>query len=191
MNSIQIKNPRYADLNEQAIRLDVLFEDLGEFVEFMAMPNDCEAHGRDLYAHAQAGEFGVVQALPLETAKAIRLAEIDENCEEAMKTVVSSYPDSEKQTFPQQSAEAQAYLDDPTASVPLLLSLAMSRGMTLDEMARRVLNKHKIYSALSGKILGQRKTLQNRVKACSSLEEIEKIEATIKVPQQELNQYLS
>ena len=124
-------------------------------------------------------------------AKAKRLAEIDERCEEAMKTVVSSYPDSEKQTFPQQSAEAQAYLADPTASVPLLSSLALSRGVTLDELARRVLNKHTVYSVLTGKILGQRKTLQNRVKACSSVEEIEQIETAIQIPQQELNQYLS
>ena len=124
-------------------------------------------------------------------AKANRLAEIDERCEEAMRTVVSGYPDSEKQTFPQQSAEAQAYLADPTASVPLLSSLALSRGVTLDELARRVLNKHTVYSVLTGKILGQRKTLQNRIKACSSVEEIEKIETAIQIPQQELNQYLS
>lgn len=127
----------------------------------------------------------------LARAKANRLAGIDECCEEAMRTVVSSYPDSEKQTFPQQSAEAQAYLADPTASVPLLSSLALSRGVTLDELARCVLNKHTVYSVLIGKILGQRKTLQNRVKACSSVEEIEEIETAIQIPKQELNQYLS
>ncbi len=99
--------------------------------------------------------------------------------------------DSEQQTFLHQSAEAQAYLAGSTASVPLLSSLAVSHGVALDELVQRVLNKPMIYSALGGKILGQKKTLQNRRKACSSIEEIETVETVIKVPRQELNQYLA
>lgn len=52
-------NPKYADSTNSAINLDVNFEDIGT-VPFSSSLSDHEAHGRDLFTRAKAGEFGPV-----------------------------------------------------------------------------------------------------------------------------------
>ncbi len=53
------KNPQWADAEHTRIDLTVNFDDHGE-TPFSAAPNDCEAHGREIFAKAAAGEFGPV-----------------------------------------------------------------------------------------------------------------------------------
>lgn len=45
----------------ESIDMIVDFEDIGH-VPFTALPDDCEKHGRDLYARALAGDFGPIAA---------------------------------------------------------------------------------------------------------------------------------
>lgn len=54
-----VKYPKFTSVG--LVELVVKFEHLDEEVPFVANPNDCEAHGRELYARAIAGDFGVVQ----------------------------------------------------------------------------------------------------------------------------------
>ena len=54
-----VKNPRWINGNT-AIMLDVLEVGAAEYVPFVAMPDDVAEHGRQLFALAQAGEFGKV-----------------------------------------------------------------------------------------------------------------------------------
>jgi hypothetical protein len=61
MTPIYIANPRYEVEDQTVITLDVKFEELGDvLLQFGATPNDVEAHGRDLYVRAVAGEFGEI-----------------------------------------------------------------------------------------------------------------------------------
>jgi len=52
--------PAYFDAAGTVITLQVKFTELESEVPFGATPTDPEAHGRDLYARAVAGEFGPV-----------------------------------------------------------------------------------------------------------------------------------
>lgn len=58
---IQARYPRWNDAGHTSINLMVTFAEsektLGE-IPFTASPNDCEAYGRELFARAQALEFG-------------------------------------------------------------------------------------------------------------------------------------
>jgi hypothetical protein len=54
------KDPVWANRNQTLINLTVRFEEIDEDLPFTANPNDTEAHGRDIYARAFAGEFGEV-----------------------------------------------------------------------------------------------------------------------------------
>lgn len=58
MQIISAHSPRHTD--GDGIELTVLFDGLGE-LPFLALPDDGEAHGRELYARAVAGEFGAVE----------------------------------------------------------------------------------------------------------------------------------
>lgn len=57
---IAARSPRYTALG--FVELVAKFPWLNEEVSFCASPNDSEAHGRDLFARAIAGEFGPIAA---------------------------------------------------------------------------------------------------------------------------------
>jgi hypothetical protein len=55
-----VKDPKWVNAEHTMIDLTIKFkQSLGDF-PFTADENDCEAHGRELFARALAGEFGEV-----------------------------------------------------------------------------------------------------------------------------------
>ena len=61
INLIAAANPQWANVEGSAIILDCEFSHLpGEILPFRATPTDTEAHGRDVFARAVAGEFGPI-----------------------------------------------------------------------------------------------------------------------------------
>jgi len=59
MNYTNVKNPIWTNAEHTMIDCEVTFDEIGT-VPFTATPNDTEEHGRDIYAKAVAGEFGVI-----------------------------------------------------------------------------------------------------------------------------------
>jgi len=55
------KEPKWANAEHTQIDLIVKFETLEGETAFTADPNDSEAHGRDIFMRARAGEFGLVE----------------------------------------------------------------------------------------------------------------------------------
>lgn len=60
LNLKYANNPKWADQAHTIIDLTVRFEEIDEDLPFSATPNDTEEHGRDIYARAIFGEFGVI-----------------------------------------------------------------------------------------------------------------------------------
>ena len=118
----------------------------------------------------------------LEEAKAAKLAEINAAADRAISKLTATYPDREIATFDKQEAEASAYSADPTAPTPLLSALSQARGVPLDELARRVLVKADAFAVASGCIIGQRQALEDRLDACTTVEEVEALAVTIVMP---------
>jgi hypothetical protein len=54
------KDPVYLNAEGTFINLIVKFAEFNEELPFGATPDDCEAHGREIFARAKAGEFGEV-----------------------------------------------------------------------------------------------------------------------------------
>lgn len=118
----------------------------------------------------------------LEEAKAAKLSEINAAADKAIATLTATYPDREISTFDKQEAEARAYSADPTAPTPLLSALAKARGLSMDDLVKRVLIKADTFAAASGYIIGQRQALEDRLDACKMLEEVRSIFAIIIMP---------
>jgi hypothetical protein len=53
-------NPVYANAEQTAINLEVVFEEIPEVLPFTATSYDCEPYGVDIYNRARNGEFGEV-----------------------------------------------------------------------------------------------------------------------------------
>lgn len=115
-------------------------------------------------------------------AKAAKLSEINKAADKIMAALVSTYPDREISTFDKQEAEARAYMADPTAPTPLLSALAKARGLSMDELVKRVIAKADTFAAASGYIIGQRQALEDQLDACKTLEEVQSIVVIIYPP---------
>ena len=143
----------------------------------------------EVFAYAEAHPECVTEEQPyvppvptLEEVKAAKLSEINAVADRAIATLTATYPDREISTFDKQEAEARAYAADPTASTPLLSALAQARGVPLDELVRRVLAKADAFAVASGSIIGQRQALEDRLDACTTLEEVQGITVHIAMP---------
>ena len=118
----------------------------------------------------------------LEEVKAAKLSEINRAADAAIATLTATYPDREISTFDKQEREARDWTADNTASTPLLSVLAQARGIPLDELVRRVLAKADAFAVASGSIIGQRQALEDRLDACTTLEEVQGITVDISMP---------
>lgn len=117
-----------------------------------------------------------------EEAKVTKLSEINKAADKTMAALVSTYPDREISTFDKQETEARAYMADPTAPTPLLSALAKARGLSMDELVKRVIAKADAFTAASGYIIGQRQALEDQLDTCKTLEEVQSIVVIIYPP---------
>lgn len=115
-------------------------------------------------------------------AKAAKLSEINKAADKIMAALISIYPDREISTFDKQEAEARAYMADPEAPTPLLSALAKARGISMDELVKRVIAKADAFAAASGYIIGQRQALEDELDTCKTLEEVQSIVVIIYPP---------
>ena len=139
-----------------------------------------------VFAYAEAHPECVTEEEPyeptLEEMKAAKLSEINAAADRAIGTLTATYPDREISTFDKQESEARAYAADPTASTPLLSALAEARGISLPDLVERVLAKADAFAVASGSIIGQRQALEDRLDACTTLEEVQGITVNISMP---------
>lgn len=57
---VRVTNPQWANVEHTAINVTARFAEIDEDLPFTAVPNDTEAHGREIFARASAGEFGAI-----------------------------------------------------------------------------------------------------------------------------------
>ncbi len=140
-----------------------------------------EEDGKE-YVAQQDGAWSIHTPTPeeiAEEAKAAKLSEINAAADRAIATLTATYPDREIATFDKQEAEARAYAADPMASTPFLSALATARGISLPDLVKRVLAKASDFAVASGSIVGQRQAMEDRLEACTTLEEVQGITVTI------------
>lgn len=81
---------------------------------------------------------------------------INKEYEEKVANLTKGVPDTEKNTWNKQELEARAYLEDNNANVPFIRTLAESRGVLLDYLAQRIIEKAEVYSVELGKLTGEK-----------------------------------
>mgnify|MGYP005959115849 CR=1 FL=1 len=137
---------------------------------------------RDAVDGERQFEIVAVPEPTLEEVKTAKLSEINAAADRAIATLTATYPDREISTFDKQESEARAYAADPTASTPLLSALAQARGIPLPDLVERVLAKADAFAVASGSIIGQRQALEDRLDACTTLEDVQGITVNISMP---------
>ncbi len=117
-------------------------------------------------------------------ARAAKLAEINAACQAALAALTPTYPERELLTFDKQEAEARTYQADSGASVPLLTALAASRGISVADLAARVIAKADTFTAASGHLIGQRQRLEDALEACETVDAVLAIRVSYGLPEE-------
>jgi len=78
-------------------------------------------------------------------------------------------------TFNTQEKEALAYQSDNTAIVPLISGLASVRGLTVAELAERVLAHAEAYKFAIAQVMGKKHALEDMVDAAVDIDDLKNI----------------
>ena len=91
--------------------------------------------------------------------------------EAATSALTADYPQLEKDTWPTQNAEAEAWVADPVgAATPWIDRAATERGLDREEYIRRTLIKARQFVIMSSFLTGRRQKYEDEIKAGGSPE---------------------
>lgn len=103
-----------------------------------------------------------------------RLKEFEIRTEGArlLEELALPYLPQERNTWPSQLAEAEAWLADPEAFTPTLTSIAAGRSITVSELVPLVMGNADLFRQAAGEILGKQQRLIQMVWSAGAPEEV-------------------
>ena len=107
----------------------------------------------------------IEQYNPWVYVKADKLAEIDEDFQKTIDGLTAGWPEGEIKTWERQEKEALLLQDNPVAPTPFLVTVASQRGITVAELASRVIRDSVAFSNASAYYVGLRHKARQLVQA--------------------------
>ena len=101
----------------------------------------------------------------------------------AMAALSSRYSEHEKLSWPKQEQEAKALQTDPEDPAPLLRGIAVTRGITLEELRGRVLASVGAYEIATAIILGTQQRYEDEIAAATTVEEVQRVVPIFEMPE--------
>jgi|GEM_PF-4102114 len=92
--------------------------------------------------------------------------------EERANVIAGRYPWFERDTWQDQEYEAVTYLDDNNAPTPLLTGIATQRGITVAELAQRVIANATAWRAVAPDLCGQRQAAADQINDATTVEQV-------------------
>lgn len=120
-------------------------------------------------------ETGLVDVRDIYHVKQDKLSEINAICTSILEQIKSSYPDDEIQSWAKQETEARSYVSNNANATPLLSAMASARGISVADLASRVIIKADLFAAVSGACIGKRQKYQLQIEAATTIADVEAI----------------
>jgi len=102
---------------------------------------------------------------PWAAEKAKKFAEIDVDFQHCIDSLTAGWPEGEIKTWERQEKEALTLQSNPTAPTPFLATVANQRGITIAELATRVIRDSIAFSNASAYYVGLRHKARQLVQA--------------------------
>jgi len=110
--------------------------------------------------------------IDLASAKTIKQSQIDMDFEQQIQTLVAGYPQAERESWSVQESEADAYMADNAATVPMLNGLSKARGVPVADLATRIKANAAMFKSASSSLIGQRQKRSDLNAAATTLAEV-------------------
>ncbi|SDG22433.1 hypothetical protein SAMN05216571_106166, partial [Onishia taeanensis] len=126
--------------------------------------------------HGRPG-WVAIPDIPLDQLAKQKLSEINAAANKALADIRRDYPQFEIDTWGDQEREARAWAADNSVETPTLSGIAAERGVTVAELAPKVITKANIYRPMATAVIGKRQRLEDVIKAAQEAEDRDAIEA--------------
>ena len=107
------------------------------------------------------------------------LNKLADKADQLKNGLLAGYPQTEIESFYRQEKEALAWQADHSTPTPMLSQIARVRGVPLDLLVEKVIEKSAQFAVAIGIIIGQRQAFEDRLLALKTPEELTSLEQEI------------
>ena len=107
------------------------------------------------------------------------LNKLADKADQLKNSLLAGYPQTEIESFYRQEKEALAWQADHSTPTPMLSQIARVRGVPLDLLVEKVIEKSAQFAVAIGIIIGQRQAFEDRLLALKTPEELTTLEQEI------------
>lgn len=107
------------------------------------------------------------------------LNKLADKADQLKNSLLAGYPQTEIESFYRQEKEALAWQADHNTPTPMLSQIARVRGVPLEMLIEKVIEKSAQFSVAIGIIIGQRQAFEDRLLALKTPEELTSLEQEI------------
>ncbi|WP_374048035.1 hypothetical protein [uncultured Haemophilus sp.] len=107
------------------------------------------------------------------------LNKLADKADQLKNSLLAGYPQTEIESFYRQEKEALAWQADHNTTTPMLSQIARVRGVPLDMLISKVIEKSAQFAVAIGIIIGQRQAFEARLLALKTPEELTALEQEI------------
>lgn len=107
------------------------------------------------------------------------LNKLADKADQLKNSLLAGYPQTEIESFYRQEKEALAKQANPKAETPMLEQIARVRGVPLDVLIEKVIEKSNQFAVAIGIIIGKRQQFEGRLLALKTPEELTALEQEI------------
>lgn len=169
----------YVNYDENTKEINAFYDD--EISDYIPKPNfkiSQEEHLKALSINANyvSDEFRLIykeKELSIDLLKEQKLNEVENTFKIAMASLDKT-PNEERLTFERQEREAREYLaSNDESKAPFLKTLALSRGVDLDDLAQKVVLKADLYANASAMLIGKRQFYEDLITLADTKEKLD------------------
>ena len=115
------------------------------------------------------------EPLTLEQVRLAKIAEINAGYDSVMGYIQSGYPDKETLTWERQAVQARELQNNPDAEAVFVRVLATVKGVSVSEMAGRILANAENWEPIAAMLTAQRQVMEEAALAAQSVADVENI----------------
>ena len=175
--AVEISQDKYIELiNGQSQGKQIIANKIGNPVLIDPQPSAAHVLNLDTLTWEISAEK---QTALFAQQKESLLNKLADKADQLKNGLLAGYPQTEIESFYRQEKEALAWQADHNTATPMLSQIARVRGVPLDMLISKVIEKSAQFAVAIGIIIGQRQAFEDRLLALKTPEELTSLEQEI------------
>ena len=176
-SAVEISQETYLELlNGQAQGKQIIADKTGNPILIDPQPSAAHELNLDILTWEISAEK---QTALLTQQKESLLNKLADKADQLKNGLLAGYPQTEIESFYRQEKEALAWQADHNTPTPMLSQIAQNRGVPLEVLISKVIEKSAQFAVVIGIIIGQRQAFEDRLLALKTPEELTALEQEI------------